>query len=146
MAQAVRGRRREVTSSRRFRRRNLALRLGARCYIMPDRCGTNHSVGRRNPGPQRARTMEECRDVGNFKRDTCVMANFRRVRPRLRTHNSASKNTHFLNWTPAWWDILFHRRPRRRAESRLLIKVMKGADPDGLAWPRGNTRPQHWYW
>ena len=35
---------------------------------------------------------------------------------------------------PRWWDILFHNRPRRRAESRCL-NALKWQDPDNLAWP-----------
>ena len=47
---------------------------------------------------------------------------------------------------PAWWDRTFHIRPRRAAAKRLERQVMQGADPDGLVWPLGNSKPHKYYW
>lgn len=49
------------------------------------------------------------------------------------------------NW-PKYWDILRHRRPRRRRNRLLEHKVLRGADPDDMVWPLGNTRPHSYYW
>lgn len=71
------------------------------------------------------------------------MAHHRRRRPRLSTHSVARD----LNNWPAYWDILFHRRPRRRAAKKLMAKIKSGRlDPDDTAWPLGNHKPHHYYW
>jgi len=51
-----------------------------------------------------------------------------------------------------WWqdapsghNILFNTRPRRREERLLERKVLKGEDPDGIAWPLA-TKPFDYYW
>lgn len=89
-------------------------------------------------------------DVGN-NLGTHVMANFKRSKPRLRTFGKRfikrPANPLYCwsgNW-PAAWDILYHRRPHRRATKRLEIAVMHGADPDNLAWPVAK-KPHVYYW
>jgi len=51
-----------------------------------------------------------------------------------------------------WWrdapsghNILFNTRPRRRAERQLEKKILRGADPDGIAWPL-SSKPFDYYW
>jgi hypothetical protein len=46
---------------------------------------------------------------------------------------------------PRWWDILFHNRPRRRRDSANVIAIMKGADPDDMAFEL-NHKPHSYYW
>lgn len=46
---------------------------------------------------------------------------------------------------PAWWDNLYTTR-RRRTDDRLkAVSVLRGADPDGIAW-FPNKRPGDYYW
>lgn len=77
------------------------------------------------------------------------MANFRRARPRVRTRSRYSWKhngpTYFMKTWPAWWDIVFHRRPPRRRGKALEIAVMKGRDPDGISWPL-NKNKHLYYW
>lgn len=47
---------------------------------------------------------------------------------------------------PRYWDIEYHRRPKRREEQRLLVRIRQGDDPDGIAWPLGNHKPHRYYW
>jgi hypothetical protein len=61
-----------------------------------------------------------------------------RVRVRYRSKSMSS-------W-PAWWDILFHRRPKRRAEKHVMDMLRHGADPDGLMWPLGSHKPHKYFW
>lgn len=46
---------------------------------------------------------------------------------------------------PAWWDLVFHTRPWRATSKRLERAVLRGADPDVIAWPR-NHRPHIYFW
>ncbi len=50
------------------------------------------------------------------------MANFQRARPRLRTYR---RSKHFSSW-PAYWDILHHRRPKRRARTGFWMRCALG--------------------
>lgn len=46
---------------------------------------------------------------------------------------------------PGWWDNIFTTR-RRRTDDRLkAAAVMRGADPDGLAWLM-DKRPMTYWW
>lgn len=47
--------------------------------------------------------------------------------------------------TPSSWHQVYHHRPRRRKERQLEVKIMKGEDPDGLAWPVAR-KPHNYYW
>lgn len=56
---------------------------------------------------------------------------------------------HYHTWMqtyPKYWDVEFHTRPKRRKTRRCEIAVLKGADPDNLAWPLGNHKPHNYYW
>lgn len=59
--------------------------------------------------------------------------------------NYAAKWLWLCNW-PRWHDIEYHRRPKRRAERELIVRVLRGDDPDDLAWPLGNHKPHRYYW
>jgi hypothetical protein len=48
--------------------------------------------------------------------------------------------------TPSWWITEFMTRPERRKNKRLCNKVLKGADPDNIAWPLGTRKPHIYYW
>lgn len=52
-----------------------------------------------------------------------------------------------MNGWPAWWDRLFHTRPKRAATKRLERAVLRGlVDPDDLAWPLGSRKPHNYFW
>lgn len=51
-----------------------------------------------------------------------------------------------MNRWPAWWDRLFHTRPKRVATKRLERAILRGADPDDLAWPLNSRKPHIYYW
>lgn len=73
------------------------------------------------------------------------MANFKRRKPRTRTRGRSGR-THFFNHWPAWWDIMFHRRPERRRAAAVTAKVRRGEiDADQAAWPVGK-KPHQYYW
>lgn len=84
------------------------------------------------------------------------MANFRRRRPRLSTTHTgyshrAGRNRYAApghrwmgNW-PAWWDLVFHTRPRRRRTREAVVLIMQGRDPDGITWPVAK-KPHVYYW
>lgn len=46
---------------------------------------------------------------------------------------------------PSGWNTLFHIRPTRREVRRLERAVLKGADPEGIAWPLPG-KPHVYYW
>ncbi len=48
--------------------------------------------------------------------------------------------------TPGWWVKLYMNRPKRRKNARLCNRVLKGHDPESIAWPVGNRKPHEWYW
>ena len=54
--------------------------------------------------------------------------------------------TAFPRGTPKWWRKLHMTRPKRRENSLYCFRVMKGDDPDGLAFPLGNRKPHVYYW
>lgn len=84
------------------------------------------------------------------------MAHHKRKRPRILT-GSGSKNglaremkKRQIEWrwyqnTPTSHHILFHHRPKRRAVKCFEAKIMKGEDPDNIAWPIAR-KPHHYYW
>jgi hypothetical protein len=51
-----------------------------------------------------------------------------------------------MNSYPKSWDIIYHRRPRRRESRALEKKIMKGYDADEIVWPVGNHKPHTYYW
>jgi hypothetical protein len=78
------------------------------------------------------------------------MANFRRRRPRANTLSHTGRRSYKTNpmstW-PSWWDLVFHTRPRRREQQRLLRDIKMGwRDPDGVAWPLGADKPHNYFW
>ena len=84
------------------------------------------------------------------------MANFKRKKPRARTsrgysHRAGNKrfSEHHTFWMchwPAWWDIIFHRRPARARAAALERKVLNGAvDVDDATWPV-NKKPHSYFW
>ena len=76
------------------------------------------------------------------------MAHYKRGRARIRGGKRGSKPTsNWLNSWPAWHDIVFHTRPRRRKEASVETEVAKGrVDPDEAVWPLGNSKPHKYYW
>lgn len=53
----------------------------------------------------------------------------------------------WLHHWPAWWDRVFHTRPKRVAIKRLERKILRDeVDPDDLSWPLGNRKPHNYYW
>jgi hypothetical protein len=42
-------------------------------------------------------------------------------------------------------NMMFHIRPTRRKQRRLEKSILRGADPDGIAWPLGK-KPHSYYW
>ena len=84
------------------------------------------------------------------------MANFKRNKPRLRTSRSYSHRAgnrrfgrHHVFWMchwPAWWDIIFDRRPNRRRAAAIKRKILCGMiDADDAAWPV-SKKPHTYYW
>lgn len=69
--------------------------------------------------------------------------NHKRKKSRAQTRHG---KPHWFHATPAYWHIIYHRRPRRRHNKALLNQVLSGEDPDSLAWPLGNCRPHLPYW
>jgi hypothetical protein len=48
--------------------------------------------------------------------------------------------------TPKYWRKLHMTKPRRRANAFFCMRIMKGVDPDGMAFPLGNHKPHWYYW
>ena len=72
------------------------------------------------------------------------MAHFKRKRARVCGRHTRSDKTRFT-W-PNYWDILWHRRPHRRATKRIEHAILSGKlDPDNAAWPV-SKRPHQYYW
>lgn len=67
--------------------------------------------------------------------------NFRRKKPRIKARSNV---TSMSSW-PAWFDIVFHIRPRRRKDRRIEHAVMRGADADEVNWSV-SKQPQKYYW
>ena len=71
------------------------------------------------------------------------MANYKRRRARANTRGNLDNMSHW----PAWWDLVFHTRPKRRKGKALTTKIVKGdVDPDAAVWPLGNHKPHRYYW
>ncbi len=68
--------------------------------------------------------------------------NYKRKRPRTKSSGSPGQMT----ITPAWWNILFNGRPKRRRDKRHEREVVKGVDPDEVVWDLGNSKPHAYYW
>ncbi len=70
------------------------------------------------------------------------MANFRRKKPRHRTRTNVTS----MNSWPAWWDVIYHRRPARRRAAAIKGKILRGEiDADSATWPVGK-KPHNYYW
>ncbi len=63
----------------------------------------------------------------------------------LRSYHRSS-GVPFPRGTPKWWRKLHMSRPRRRENTVACIRIMKGDDPDGMAFPLGNRKPHVYYW
>ncbi len=48
--------------------------------------------------------------------------------------------------TPQWWIKDYMTKPRRRESTRLCYSIIKGEDPENIAWPLGNKKPHIYYW
>ena len=48
--------------------------------------------------------------------------------------------------TPKWWRKLHMTRPKRREDAYLCMRIIKGDDPEGIAFPLGNHKPHVYYW
>ena len=81
------------------------------------------------------------------------MAHHKRKKARVNMGSGSQnylKRKHGEDWrwmqdTPKWWHVLHHSRPHRRATKRLETKIMKGEDPDDIAWPVAR-KPHIYYW
>ena len=52
----------------------------------------------------------------------------------------------WLNNWPAWWDIVFHRRPHRRRAAQTTRRVLLGkVEADAAIWPV-SKKPHNYYW
>jgi hypothetical protein len=52
----------------------------------------------------------------------------------------------WLNNWPAWWDIVFHRRPHRRRAMETTRAVLLGKiDADNATWPV-SKKPHNYFW
>lgn len=71
------------------------------------------------------------------------MANYKRKRPRTSARVNRPRN--MQSW-PRYWDVIFHRRPRRRRDAELTRAVLRGViDPDDTAWSV-DKKPHNYYW
>lgn len=50
-----------------------------------------------------------------------------------------------MSRNPAHWDIQYHTRPHRSRTRRLEKAILRGADPDNIAWPVPG-KPTIYYW
>lgn len=86
------------------------------------------------------------------------MAHYKRKRSRLagrqkgysgkgleRRLKLVSEDLRWLENWPRWHDKIYHTRPRRREESKLVREVLKDGDPDNIAWPL-SRKPHEYYW
>ena len=90
------------------------------------------------------------------------MANFKRRRPRCRSHSRSRKDRErqadlkrrlpeisgwmWLHSWPQWWDLVFHRRPHRAKTKNTMRRVFSGhLDADDAAWPL-HKAPHKYYW
>lgn len=85
------------------------------------------------------------------------MAHYKRKRARIRTSRGkldrerrerAEKTVQGWLWyrsTPSAWNIQFHVRPMRRETRVLERSILRGADPDSIAWPVAR-KPHIYYW
>ncbi len=83
------------------------------------------------------------------------MAHFKRKYPRTSASNGYSArelnrriksgNYDWLSNYPRWWDKVRHTGPARAHRRGLEHKILRGADPDNIAWPL-NHKPHDYYW
>jgi len=87
------------------------------------------------------------------------MANHRRKRPGTRTFGNRSRDKwsvkeieergvhyHWLGSWPAYWDIIYLRRPVRRRDKAVARAVlMDRVDADEAIWSL-HKKPHHYYW
>jgi hypothetical protein len=72
--------------------------------------------------------------------------NYKRKRPRTRVRTRKGRGYWMHGW-PAWWDIVFHRRPRRRRDQERLRAIFAGhLDPDNASFELGNHKPHRYFW
>ena len=84
------------------------------------------------------------------------MAHHKRKRPRSLAPDGSCNDiaremkARGLEWrwymsTPSSWHIVVHHRPKRREVKRLEQLIVKGEDPDNIAWPIAK-KPHVYYW
>ncbi len=49
-------------------------------------------------------------------------------------------------YTPKWWVQMYMTKPRRRKDKAMCHYILRGGDPDALAWPVSGRKPHHYYW
>ncbi len=71
------------------------------------------------------------------------MANFKRKRPKSAARGRRPRR--MSSW-PAWWDVVFHRRPARRRASRVTRAVLAGRiEWEAATWDP-QKKPHRYYW
>lgn len=81
------------------------------------------------------------------------MAHYKRKYPRTASSGphyskweSKKRNRHWMSNYPRWWDVVFHTRPNRRANTRMMRSVFIGnVDEDEAVWPL-SKKPHKYYW
>lgn len=53
------------------------------------------------------------------------------------------KDWHWLQNYPGWWDTLYHHRPARQKNRKLIHDVSRGDNPTD--WP-DHRKPHKYYW
>lgn len=80
--------------------------------------------------------------MSNFNQRADRGPNGKLLRGKYRNHCGVS----FPRGTPKWWRRLFMTRPWRHANAACCARIIKGSDPDGMAFPPGNHKPHAYYW
>ncbi len=65
---------------------------------------------------------------------------------RIKRKYTGPYSTRCFAQTPKWWMKLYMTRPRSRVNKKLCHAVLRGKDPDGIAFPLGNSKPHEYYW
>ena len=48
--------------------------------------------------------------------------------------------------TAKWWGKLHMTAPKRGEIKHVCVRIMKGEDPEAMAFPLGNRKPHVYYW
>lgn len=71
---------------------------------------------------------------------------YRRDPYKLRDGKIFRDGTITMASTPGWWVHEYMNKPKRRKNDRLCHRIIKGDDPDNVAWPLGSHKPHLYYW